>query len=410
MNAADIAAAVRAGERCALEVVSEALERLRSRPELNAVITICEETALARARSIAGGRLAGVPLLVKDLINTAGIRTTYASRIYADHVPLSSSPAVTALEAEGAVVVGKANADEFAWGVTGQNEHYGDMVNPSRPERIAGGSSGGNAAALAADLVPLALGTDTGGSIRMPAGACGVVGCKPALGEVSVEGVFPLAPSFDTVGPMARSVGDCALAHAVLTGVEVPRPRLHGVRVGVLGAPPDLTGAGVSSELDPRAQEVASRLRDAGATVTEVTLPVPPDDTWPVFYGEAAAAHADTFPARASEYGRVVREKLEVAQTVAPADIQRARRSIADWRNATTRLPQVDVIASPTLGMAELPPVGVDELEVRLAFSAYTRPFSNLGWAAVAIGELQLAARDTATALAAALAVEAAAA
>jgi aspartyl-tRNA(Asn)/glutamyl-tRNA(Gln) amidotransferase subunit A len=147
---------------------------------------------------------------------------------------------VRALEAEGAIVVAKANADEFAWGVCGQNVHYGDTVNPIAPDRVAGGSSSGNAAALAAGMVPLALGTDTGGSIRMPAGACGVVGLKPALGAVSTEGVFPLAASFDVVGPMARTVADCALAHAVLTATEVPAPRLRGLRVGVLTAYPDL--------------------------------------------------------------------------------------------------------------------------------------------------------------------------
>ena len=136
----------------------------------------------ARARAGVSGRLAGVPLLVKDLIDTAGVRTTYASAIYRDHVPDRSAPAVLALEAEGAIVVGKANADEFAWGTCGQNVHYGDTLNPVAPDRVAGGSSSGNAAALAAGLVPLALGTDTGGSVRIPAAACGVVGLKPAFG------------------------------------------------------------------------------------------------------------------------------------------------------------------------------------------------------------------------------------
>jgi hypothetical protein len=170
--------------------VAEALERIAAHPELNAVITVCADEALARARAGVSGRLAGVPLLVKDLIDTAGIRTTYASAIYRDHVPERSAPAVLALEAEGAIVVAKANADEFAWGTCGQNAHYGDTVNPRAPDRIAGGSSSGNAAALAAELVPLALGTDTGGSVRMPAGACGVVGLKPAHGAVSTAGVF----------------------------------------------------------------------------------------------------------------------------------------------------------------------------------------------------------------------------
>src|SRR6185369_17625305 len=128
--------------------------RLEAAAHLRAVITPCAEAALVRARAGVAGRLAGVPLLVKDLIDTAGVRTTYASRIFADHVPRRTAPAVAALEAEGAIVVGKANADEFAWGVAGRNPHFGDVVNPRHPDRIAGGSSGGNAAALAAGLVP----------------------------------------------------------------------------------------------------------------------------------------------------------------------------------------------------------------------------------------------------------------
>ena len=149
MNATEIAAGVRAGELSAEEVVADALARIAGRPELNAVITVCGDEALARARSGVGGALAGVPVLIKDLVDTAGVRTTYASSIYADHVPRRSAPAVRALEAEGAIVVGKANADEFAWGVCGQNSFYGDTVNPTAPDRVAGGSSSGNAAALA---------------------------------------------------------------------------------------------------------------------------------------------------------------------------------------------------------------------------------------------------------------------
>ena len=170
-----------------------------------------------------------MPVLIKDLVDTAGVRTTYGSSIYADHVPERSAPAVTALEAQGAIVVGKANLDEFAWGVCGQNTFYGDTVNPTAPDRVAGGSSSGNAAALAAGMVPLALGTDTGGSVRharrlLRRGRAS----RRRSARCRREGVFPLAASFDTVGPMARTVADCALAYAVLTATEVPAPALAG--------------------------------------------------------------------------------------------------------------------------------------------------------------------------------------
>jgi aspartyl-tRNA(Asn)/glutamyl-tRNA(Gln) amidotransferase subunit A len=406
VTAAEIAARVAAGELSAEEVVADALERIAARPELNAVITTCEEQALARARAGVRGRLAGVPVLIKDLIDTAGVRTTYASSIYADHVPQRSAPAVTALEAEGAIVVGKANADEFAWGVCGQNTFYGDTVNPIAPDRVAGGSSSGNAAALAAGMVPLALGTDTGGSIRLPAAACGIVGLKPAYGAVPTQGVFPLAASFDTVGPMARTVADCALAHAVLTATEVPEPALRGLRVGVLTAYPDLGPADTEAARDERALAFADRLRALGAQVDELTLPVPESDTWAVFYAETAAAHRATFPSRREEYGPLIRAKLDHAITVTAEEAGEGRRALAEWRALAARDPDVDLVLAPTLGYDELPPAGVDELGVRLPFSSYTRSFSYLGWPAIAIGEIQLAGRDGTIVLAAALALE----
>ncbi len=406
MSAQAIAAAVASGELRAEAVVRDALDRIADRPELNAFITVCADAAIARARAGVAGRLAGVPLLVKDLIDTAGVRTTYASLIWADHVPERTAPCVAALEAEGAVVVAKANADEFAWGVAGQNAHYGNVVNPLHPGRITAGSSGGNAAALAAGLVPLALGTDTGGSVRLPAAACGVVGLKPALGAISTAGVHPLAASFDTVGPMARTVADCALAHAVLTGTAVPAPRLAGLRVGVLTHPPDVTGTGGDTARDARVDAIAERLRALGAEVVEVELPPLEHDTWPVFYADAARAHAATFPSRAVDYGPTVRAKLEAAAEVAPEAVRRATDALRRWRAAAEREPAVDLVASPVLGLAELPEAGVDELAIRLPFSEWTRAFSYLGWPAIAVGELQLAGRDVATVVGAALAVE----
>jgi Asp-tRNA(Asn)/Glu-tRNA(Gln) amidotransferase A subunit family amidase len=394
---------VNAAERA----VGEALERLAARDDLNAVITLCADEAMARARAGVEGRLAGVPLLVKDLIDTAGIRTTYASAIYRDHVPSDTAPAVRALEAEGAIVVGKANADEFAWGVCGQNVHYGDVVNPVAPDRIAGGSSSGNAAAVAAGLVPLGLGTDTGGSLRMPAAACGVVGLKPAHGAVPVAGVFPLVPSFDTVGPIAATVADAALAHAVLSGTEVPEPRIEGLRVGVLTEHPALTPDGPTVTGDERGFAHAQRLRRLGAHVEEARLPVPRADLWPLFYAEAAAAHAATFPSRRDDYGPGIRSKLDHAATIAPEQAASARDALREWRAQAAREPAADVLLSPAIGVTELPPAGADELAVRIPFSAYTRVFNFLGWPAIAIGNLQLAGRDTETLIAAALAFEA---
>ena len=152
---------------------------------------------------------AGVRLAVKDLIDTAGLVTTYGSAIYREHVPERTASSVIALEAAGYGVVGKTNLHEFAYGITSDNPHFGAVVNPLDASRIPGGSSGGNGAALAAGLCEVALGTDSAGSIRLPAACCGVVGFKPTWGLVPADGVFPLAPSFDTVGPMAVTVAAC---------------------------------------------------------------------------------------------------------------------------------------------------------------------------------------------------------
>ncbi len=158
----------------------------------------------------------GPTLAIKDLFDTAGVRTTYGSAIYRDHVPAASAEAVVRLERAGYTSVGKANLHEFAWGITSENAHYGDVPNPLAPDRIPGGSSGGCAAALVAGLAEAALGTDSGGSIRIPAACCGVSGFKPTFGLVPLDGCFPLAPSFDTAGPMARDVIGCERMMAAL--------------------------------------------------------------------------------------------------------------------------------------------------------------------------------------------------
>jgi Asp-tRNA(Asn)/Glu-tRNA(Gln) amidotransferase A subunit family amidase len=390
----EIARAVRSRELGAVEVVESALREIEAHAELNAFITVCAEQAVARARKGVDGPLAGVPLLVKDVFDTAGIRTTAGSRIYAERVPDASAPAVLALEAAGAIVIGKTGCDEFAWGATGQNAIYGDVRNPTRPGRITGGSSSGNAAALAAGIAPLGLGSDTGGSVRMPAACCDVVGMKPRLGALPTGGMFPLCPSFDTVAPMARTAADCARCYEVLAGVPVRAVDPATLRVGVLTAMPPLAPGGPAADRDERALAFATRLEELGMKCAEVTLPVPQADVWPVFYGEAAACHRPTFPARRDEYGPTVRAKLDDAQQVSASSVHAGRRALASWREESRTEPGVDVIVCPTLGLDEIPLADVDELEIRVPFSAYTRAFSYLGWPAIAIGDVQFAARE----------------
>jgi aspartyl-tRNA(Asn)/glutamyl-tRNA(Gln) amidotransferase subunit A len=359
----------------------------------NAIITEVEPAAPRP------GPLSGKRLLVKDLFDTAGIRTTYGSKIYADHVPERTAPAVQRLVDAGAVIVGKANLHEFAWGVTSQNPWYGTVRNPAQPGRTTGGSSGGNAAALVAGLCDIGIGTDTGCSVRLPSACCGTVGLKPQWGRISTEGVYPLCPSFDTVGPMGTTVSDVALMWSVLTGEPVPEPRLAGLAVGLLTRPPSV-GGGPAGPENRAAEAYVDRLEELGARVVEAEIPQPPADTWPLFYHEAAESHRATFPARADEYGPQLRHKLEHAQTIEPAEVELARESIRRWREYR---PPVDLYVAPCVG-GELPPEDCDELVERFRLAAFMRPFNVLGWAGLAIGDLQLVAPRDETVLAAGLA------
>ena len=347
------------------------------------------------------GPLAGRTLVVKDLIDTAGIRTTYGSRVYADHVPTRHATVVQRALDAGVTILGKANLAEFAWGVLGANEFYGTVHNPVRPGRTTGGSSSGNAAAIAAGLCDLGIGTDTGCSVRLPAAACELVGLKTRLGSVPIDGVYPLCPSFDTVGPLARSVTDAAAFWSVLAGRPVPEPRLDGLVVGLLRRAPVL-GDGRETEASDAADAWVGRLQELGARVVEADIPGPPADTWPVFLHEAARSHAATFPSRADEYGAAIRIKLEAAQRVDPEAVTEGYRSLLAWRQL---VPEVDLFVSPCVAI-DWPPEDADELDVRLPLSSFLRWVNLLGWAALAIGNLQLVAPRDETVLAAGLAWE----
>jgi aspartyl-tRNA(Asn)/glutamyl-tRNA(Gln) amidotransferase subunit A len=367
--------------------------------DLNALITELPTTQTPGA----GGPLAGRSLLVKDLIDTAGIRTTYGSRLFADHVPARDAGVVERARAAGALLRGKANLPEFAWSVLGQNPWYGTVRNPRAPGRTTCGSSSGNGAALAAGSAELAIGTDTGGSIRLPSAACGTVGLKPALGTIPLDGVFPLCPSYDTVGPMARTVADVALLWSVLARRPAPEPRLRGLVVGLLREAPGV-GDGRPGPRSDLAEAWAAGLEANGARVVEASLPAAPGDTWPIFMWEAARSHDATYPARAGEYGELMRRKLELAAAVDEAQTVPAYRALAQWRRL---VPEVDVYLCPCIAVS-LPAEDADELAARVPLAAFTRWVNLLGWAGLAIGNAQLVAPADETVLAAGLAWEAA--
>ncbi len=345
------------------------------------------------------GPLAGRTLAVKDLFDTAGVRTTYGSGLYAEHVPERNATAVQRLLDAGAAMVGKAHLPEFAWSVIGQSEWYGTCHNPAQPGKTTGGSSSGSAAALAAGLCDLALGSDTGCSIRLPSAACEVVGLKSQWGLIPTDGAFPLVPTLDTVGPMARTVEDVALMWSVLAGRSVPEPRLSGLTVGLLRQPPGI-GDGREIETSDAAEAWVGDLERLGARVVEASVPEPSANTWPQFQHEALRSHAATFPIRADEYGAVMRKKLQAAERATSEEIDAAYRAIEEWRRYE---PEVDLYVSPCYAV-ELPPEDADELEVRLPLTSFLRWVNLTGWAGLAIGNMQLIAPRDEVVLAAGLA------
>ncbi|MEO5633140.1 amidase [Gaiella sp.] len=349
----------------------------------------------------AAGPLAGRTLLVKDLIDTEGIRTTYGSRIYTDHIPARHATVVQRALDAGVTIVGKGNLPEFAWGVLGANPWYGTVHNPLHPGKTTGGSSAGNAAAIAAGLVELGIGTDTGCSIRLPSAACGTVGLKSQWGLLPLDGVFPLCPSLDTVGPMGRTVEDVALLWSVLAATAAPEPRLDGLTVGLLRRAPDL-GDGRETESSDAADAWVAELERLGARVVESAIPAAQADIWPLFLHEAAWSHRETFPSRADEYADTIRPKLEAAQFVPPRAVAAAREALAAWR---TYVPEVDLYVCPCYAI-DLPLEDADELEVRLPLSSFLRWVNLIGWAGLALGNMQFVAPDDRTVIAAGLAWE----
>src|ERR671934_1550454 len=318
----------------------------------------------------------GIPLAVKDLFDTAGLTTTYGSALFADHVPERTAEAVARLEAAGYVNVGKANLHEFAYGISSYNPHFGAVPNPLDPKRTAGGSSAGSAAALAAGLAEAALGSDSGGSIRIPAACCGVVGFKPSYGLVPLEGCFPLAPTFDHAGPMGRDVETCARMLEALAPAFEPSELHSPQELEVAVAWLDLAEPGVKGRVE-RAADLFLHRR-----VVEFPLPAGIDA---VFRREAAESHRGLFPEHADAYGDNVRAKLERCLGVTDAEFEAAQRHREEYRErAAEAMDGFDLLVTPTLACVA-PLTFEDDLEIREAMLRLTYPFNALGWPALAL-------------------------
>lgn len=412
LSIAQAANLIRTKKLSPVELTQTCLERIGSLDaHLRAFITVTREEALAAAQRAASaiargnhkGPLHGIPLALKDLFDTAGVRTTAGSKIMADRVPEQDAEAAARLKAAGAVILGKLNMHEFAYGATGANFHYGATLNPWNPTRISGGSSSGSGAAVAAGMALGALGTDTGGSVRIPAALCGITGLKPTYGRVSRRGVIPLSWALDHVGPMARTASDAALILKTIAGHDpgdetsseepvpdypkMPKdPRLRGLRIGV---PREYFFDDADAEVLVAVRGAISALGEIGAQVSEASLPhiaEAPAAVNAIMLPEALAYHRRWLAERPEDYGDDVRRRLEMGllyPAVSYIEAQRLRSLIVKkWRQRV--FDRVDLLAVPT---TPVPAPGLEEgdLQATLTLVRFTNPFNLVGLPAVSV-------------------------
>ncbi len=411
--AADIVAAIGSGRISAVSVVEATFARIRSRdPLLNSFTAVTEQRALARAHALDEARargertppLAGVPFAVKNLFDVAGLPTLAGSKINRDAPPASrDATMIERLEAAGAVLVGALNMGEYAYDFTGENVHDGPSRNPHDLNRMTGGSSGGSAAAVAGGLVPLALGSDTNGSIRVPASLCGLFGLKPTYGRLSRARTFPFAASLDHVGPLARSARDLALAYDAMQGHDIDDPvcaerarepvvplldrGTEGLRVAVAGGYFTCRTAETVYAID-RAAAALGANRD-------LELPQPERARSAAFIitaSEGGSLHLDRLRTRAKDFDPAVRDRL-IAGAMMPASLVIKAQKFRRWyRNEVLKLfAEVDAILAPAtpctaplIGQQNFQ-LGDVELPVRANLGLYTQPISFIGLPVVAV-------------------------
>lgn len=349
-------------------------ERAQRSGHLNAIVTLCDERARARARELDAARergqwtglLDGLVLMLKDNIDTAGVRTTSGSRFFEEHVPNVSAPVADRLQRAGTVLLGKAAMHEFAFGIRTTSPVSGQCRNPWNPERIPGGSSGGSAAVVAADLCDVAVGSDTGGSVRLPAAMCGVSGLRPTVGRISNRGTTPVCPTQDTLGPMARRVVDVARLFAVMAGydpadpISVDRPLenflptldagVEGLRIGI---PRNMYFDGALDEVGDAVHAAARELERQGATLVDVTVSgaeITHQFATTIIYSDACAFHEDRLLRIPEGFDPQVLDRMQRGLDFTAVDYSRAMAERARWQRSLGALfDEVDVILSPTV-------------------------------------------------------------
>jgi aspartyl-tRNA(Asn)/glutamyl-tRNA(Gln) amidotransferase subunit A len=407
----ELAPRLRRREISPVEITQECLARIeRLNPRLNAFITVMAESALAEARAAEAeiqrgewrGPLHGVPIALKDLIDTAGVRTTAASALYKDRIPTEDAEVVRRLRASGAVIIGKNNLHEFAYGGSSLVSYFGDVHNPWDLGRVAGGSSGGSAAAVVARLACAAIGTDTAGSIREPAALCGCVGLKPTYGRVPSRGVIPLSLSLDHVGPITASVADAAIVLQAIAGYDAADVTTSNVPVadyaGALREDAKTLRVGVPrdyffDDLDP---EVASAMEHAlhgvrtlVSEMKDVQLDVPTDRTLQA--AESYAVHAENVARSPELYQPETLRRIRTGEKVTAAQYIQQRRELEEARRNIARVfADVDVLVTPTM---PIPAPAITYLKANaealrpaeLKLLHNTRPFNVWGIPAISV-------------------------
>ncbi len=376
------------------EAMLERMERLQ--PRLHAMITVTAPLALEGARSVDERRARGTPLpidglpvVIKDNVDVAGIPTTVGSRLFAGRVAAEDAEVTRRLRGAGAVILGKTNMHELAFGATSRNEAFGHVVNPAAPDRIPGGSSGGSGAAVAADLCIAAIGTDTGGSIRLPASLCGVSGFRPTYGAVSNRGVQPVSWSLDTVGPLARAVTDVRAVLRVIVGFDRGDPYSADVRLDLSGADAvDGLRIGVVETLldgsDPAVaacvREVGSALVELGASLSPVDLPGAEravEACGHLIKAEALAVYRDALASQPEHLEEGTRRRLALAADLSASDLALIHDELHRWMR-TTRvvLDEVDLLLLPTIPVEAPLAAGADTVETTLTVVPHTHLLS----------------------------------
>ena len=416
LSVARASKAIQAREISPVELTDAYLCRIEAlNPRINAYITVTAQRARADARratdEIAAGRsrgpLHGIPVALKDLFETAGIRTTGGGKFHADHVPAHDCPVARRLRDAGTILLGKLNTHEYAYGVTTNNPHYGATHNPWNLEHIPGGSSGGSGAAIAAGLATATLGTDTGGSIRMPASVCGVVGLKATYGRVSKAGVLPLSYLFDHAGPITRTVEDAALVLNAIAGydpmdattVRTPvddytsriRTGLQGLRIGI---PRDYFFDHLDSEVAAAVENAIAELRTLGADVRDVEVPGVAIGVGALFglvLAEAQEIHAHALRTRPQDFGADVRQLLTGPSPDTETLMQSLRARDALSVSMRQALESVDLLVTPTtpivaarIGQETIRYGGMEEMVLN-AMIRCTAPFNATGLPALSL-------------------------